>query len=118
MPEYIRVRQNATGHEFTVRADSDLTGRTVIDRPAVDRNGRIIPPKYKTTVAAAAKSTRKPAEKPAEKPTEKPAGKTGGKPAGKRARRSTRKPGPQAGDSAEAPAPADDGHEAEDEKES
>lgn len=102
MPEYIRVRQNATGHEFTVRADSDLTGRTVIDRPAVDRNGRIIPPKYKTTVAAAAKSTRKPAEKPA----------------GKRARKSTRKPGPQAGDSAEAPAPADDGHEAEDEKES
>lgn len=51
MPEYVRVRQDETGHEITVLADSDMTGLTVIKKPALDQHGEPAPMKPKTTVA-------------------------------------------------------------------
>lgn len=51
MTEYIRVRQNETGHELTVRADRDMTGLTVIDKAALGSDGLPLPMKPKSTVA-------------------------------------------------------------------
>lgn len=64
MPEYVRVRQDETGHELTVPAGYDLTGLTVIDEPALGRDGLPAPMKPKTPSPRSA--ARKKAPPPAE----------------------------------------------------
>ena len=58
MSEFVRVKDKATGHEYSARRP-DLDKVEVLDKPAVDRNGRPLPPKYKTSVTnqAAAKQS-------------------------------------------------------------
>lgn len=65
MPEYIRVRDKATGHEYTVTAARfDDASHTRLDRPALDAHGEPAAPKYRTsaTKKAAAKKTASKAE--------------------------------------------------------
>lgn len=51
MPEFIRLRNDATGAEFTVPADIELGDDvTVIDKDATNREGVPLPPKYKTSL--------------------------------------------------------------------
>lgn len=64
MTDYVRVRQDETGHELTVRADANLTGLTVIDKPALGHDGLPAPMKPKTTVAKQA-AAKKPSASPA-----------------------------------------------------
>lgn len=58
MPEPVRVRDNTTRHEYSTYAVT-LDGRvdeglTVIDEPAVDAQGAILPPKYPAKAPAPA----------------------------------------------------------------
>ena len=50
MPEPVRVRDDITKHEYStyaVDADGNVDeGLTVLDEPAVDERGVIVPPKY------------------------------------------------------------------------
>ena len=56
MPNYIRVKDKATGHEFSLPEGSfDEADATVLDRPATDAGGEPLPTKYRTTVSKAAK---------------------------------------------------------------
>lgn len=83
MPDYVRVRIDGTGKEKTVGRDyaESIEGVTILDEPAVDINGRVLPMtraggrrnKPKTTVkkAAAKKSAAKKAA--ASKAAEPPA---------------------------------------------
>lgn len=59
MSEFIRVRQNETGHELSVpKSHAEATGGyEQIDKPAVDAAGSPLPPKYRTTVDKAANKT-------------------------------------------------------------
>lgn len=66
MTEFLRVKQNDTGHELTVsRTVFDAApkdGYTVLgDKPATDAGSNPLPPKFKTSVdkSAAAKSGQK-----------------------------------------------------------
>lgn len=66
MPEFVRVRDNETGHEYSVAAarvaaTPDLW--TQVEKPAAHPNGDPLPPKYRTTVAK--KASEKKAAKPA-----------------------------------------------------
>lgn len=59
MTEHIRVRWNATGHHSTIPAHRfDSERHTKLKSDAVDRNGVPLPPKYKTSVAAAAPDSK------------------------------------------------------------
>lgn len=59
MSEFIRVKDNDTGHEFTIRAGQFVEGAMKeIDKPALDNGGEPLPPKHKTTVAAQASARR------------------------------------------------------------
>jgi hypothetical protein len=56
MPEPVRVRDNVTKHEYSTYAVSEkgevYEGLTVIDEPAVDERGALLPPKYPTAEKA------------------------------------------------------------------
>ena len=55
MPEYVRVKDKATGHEFSMPEGTfDEEAVTVLKKDAVDPGGEPLPPKHKTTVADAA----------------------------------------------------------------
>jgi hypothetical protein len=59
MAEFIRVRDKATGHEYTIREDRfDEKGHTRLEKDALGPDRLPAPVKFKTTVAksAAAKS--------------------------------------------------------------
>ena len=65
MPKYLRVKDNETGHEFSVpegRFNDALMQK--LDKPATGSDGRPLPMKPKTTVAkAAAKKSDTPSGK-------------------------------------------------------
>lgn len=57
MPEYVRVKDKQTGHEFSLPAGTfDPEVVTVLEKDAVDPGGAPLPVKHKTTVADAAAS--------------------------------------------------------------
>lgn len=57
MPEYVRVKDKQTGHEFSLPEGSfDPEAVTTLEKDAVDPGGAPLPVKYKTTVAEAAGS--------------------------------------------------------------
>ena len=57
MPEYVRVKDKATGHEFSLPEGAfDPDDVTVLKKDATDPGGDPLPVKYKTTVADAAGS--------------------------------------------------------------
>lgn len=47
MPEHIRVKQDDTGHEFTIPATRLVEGLTPIDKPALGRDGTPALPTYR-----------------------------------------------------------------------
>jgi len=59
MSEYVRVKQVETGHELSVpKSHADAVGGyEVLDKDAVDLSGNPLPPKYRTTVKRAAKTS-------------------------------------------------------------
>lgn len=42
MSDFVRVKDKSTGHEYSVR-HPDPEKVDVLDKPAVDRNGRVLP---------------------------------------------------------------------------
>ena len=48
MPDYVRVKHAETGHHYTVSRAKAMTDPKlrIIDAPAVDINGRPLPPTY------------------------------------------------------------------------
>jgi len=57
MPEFVRVKQNDTGHELTVPTghfEAVESGYTLLKKDAVDLGGAPLPAKYKTSVSAEA----------------------------------------------------------------
>lgn len=52
MPEWTRVRDKSTGHEFSV-ARVNPKAHDVLDKPAVDRNGSPLPAKPRVSNGAA-----------------------------------------------------------------
>ena len=77
MPEFVRVKDNKTRHEFTIDAINVADSLKVIDKLAVDRNGRPLPAKPSVPVissTSAPKRKRRAAKKTvAKKPVSKPA---------------------------------------------
>lgn len=62
MVDYIRVAWRRTGHESTIPAHRfDPMRHRKTEKPAVDRNGSPLPPKFHTTVDGEAAKRRKPA---------------------------------------------------------
>ena len=53
----VRVRDNATGHEYTLDHTLTAKGVTVIDKPATDREGKPLPPKMRTTLPTPPQTT-------------------------------------------------------------
>lgn len=51
MSDFVRVKDKVTGDEYSARRPN-LSLVDVLDKPAVDRNGRPLPQKPKTSVAA------------------------------------------------------------------
>lgn len=49
MPNWVRVKDPSTGHEFTTANPTE--GLTVLKKDATDRHGRPLPTKYHTTKA-------------------------------------------------------------------
>lgn len=47
MTEYVRVKSDATGHEFTVRANRVKPGLTALEKSALGRDRLPAPPKYR-----------------------------------------------------------------------
>ena len=72
MPEPVRVRDDITRHEYSTYAvDADgksYEGLTVLDEPAVDALGALLPPKYPSAETTAAP---KPQATPGPKATSK-----------------------------------------------
>ena len=68
MPDYVRVKHAETGHHYTVSRAKAMTDPKlrIIDAPAVDINGRPLPPKPHQTLAEAVDKP-KPATKEAAK---------------------------------------------------
>ena len=68
MPDYVRVKHADTGHHYTVSRAKAMTDPKlrIIDAPAVDVNGRPLPPKPHQTLAEAVDKL-KPAQKEATK---------------------------------------------------
>lgn len=55
MTNFIRVKDDDTGHEFTIRETQFVEGAmTKLDKPALDGGGDPLPVKHKTSVAKAA----------------------------------------------------------------
>lgn len=59
MTNFVRVKDKATGHEYSVRHPNPAKVE-VLDTPAVDRNGRPLPAKPKTSVTEQVAAKRKP----------------------------------------------------------
>ena len=66
MPDLVRVRDQRTGHEYTVTAEAAKAGKEVLTvlatEPAADDQGRHLPPVYSTEqvlVTEPAKTTAK-----------------------------------------------------------
>lgn len=56
--EHLRVKDNETGHEYTIRAaEYDKALHTKVDNPAYDAHGEPAPVKYRTTATKAAGKT-------------------------------------------------------------
>lgn len=56
MPEYVRVRDKKTGHEYSVvRSALDEESQVVLDKPAAWPDGRPMEPKYR--IPSLSKST-------------------------------------------------------------
>lgn len=65
MPEFLRVKDKTSGHEYTIpSAALDEDAQTVIDKPAVDATGPL-PTKHKTSVGSAGGSTKPAGQKAA-----------------------------------------------------
>lgn len=58
MHEFVRVRDKATGEELSVRRPNPAKF-DLLDKPAVDRYGRRLPNKPKTSVAAKVAESKK-----------------------------------------------------------
>lgn len=57
MPEYARIKDKQTGHEYSLPVGSfDENDVTVLNKDAVDPGGVPLPTKYKTSVAEAAET--------------------------------------------------------------
>lgn len=62
MPEYVRVKQKDTGHEVTIlRSMYDFApdAYSLLDKPATNAGGDVLPAKFKTTVATEAAAKKK-----------------------------------------------------------
>lgn len=64
MPEYVRVRSKATGHEFTITKDQLSEAVVEIDKPALGSDLTPAPVKYRTPLGKKS-SGRRPAAKKA-----------------------------------------------------
>lgn len=53
MPEPVRVKDNTTGHEYSTYGVYE--GLTVLDEPAVDGHGELLPPTYPEAAPTPAK---------------------------------------------------------------
>lgn len=62
MPEYVRVRHNETGHEYSVPKSLVRDDCKVVDKPALGRNGEPAPVLYRTKLG-----TPRPGSKQAQK---------------------------------------------------
>lgn len=82
MPDFVRVKDKASRHEFTIDAINVVDGLEVIDKPAVDPRGNPLPAKPSVPVksdAPAPKRKRRVAKKAAvKKPVSNPADETNG----------------------------------------
>lgn len=56
MSDFVRVKDKATGHEYSTSHVTD--NHEVLDKRAVDANGRPLPAKPKTTVAKKASASK------------------------------------------------------------
>lgn len=73
MSDFVRVKHDVFG-EFSIAETSvDPAIHTVIDKPAVDQNGDVLPGKPKTTVKTTAKKTTTNGDEPATTPEGAPA---------------------------------------------
>ena len=56
---FVRVRDEGTGHEYTLARPlaESIKGVTIVDKPALDRDDRPLPPKLRTTLAANTQAT-------------------------------------------------------------
>lgn len=52
MPEFIRVRDTDTKHEFTIPAAALRDGLERIDKPAMSPDGRPLPPKHHKSLSS------------------------------------------------------------------
>lgn len=60
MPEFVRVRDNDTKHEYTVVASAvDPEAHTVLDEPALDETEAPLPPKHHESKQSSNKSGQK-----------------------------------------------------------
>lgn len=62
MPDYIRVKQKDTGHEVSILQsmyDFAPDAYMVLDKPATNAGGDVLPPKFKTTVTDEAAAKKK-----------------------------------------------------------
>ena len=66
MPDYVRVKHAETGHHYTVSRAKAMTDPKlrIIDAPAVDINGRPLPPKTHQTGPGTRSRLRRPVDKP------------------------------------------------------
>lgn len=69
MPDYVRVKHAETKHHYTVSRAKAVTDPklAIIDAPAVDVNGRPLPPKAHQTLAEAVDKPKPAAQKEATK---------------------------------------------------
>ena len=59
--QVVRVRDKATGHHYTLRADGlDADKHAPLKSDAVDANGYPLPPKYRAAKATPATTTKAP----------------------------------------------------------
>lgn len=54
MPEFVRVRDSLTGHEYSISANAVRDHHKVLTEDAVDRNGRPLRPNHKAPAKKAA----------------------------------------------------------------
>lgn len=62
MPEYVRVKQSETGHEFSIVASAlaAFPELVVLDKPATRADGRPLPVKPHIKIPASQRSTAEP----------------------------------------------------------
>ncbi len=52
MPEFVRVRDSVTKHEYTIGADAVVDGLTVLDKPATNSGGAPLAAKPHVTTSS------------------------------------------------------------------